>query len=376
MTSHERTKPLTTADRCVLEGVQRDLSDLPDEDRVLSPTTILQVAARPPDLVEPRGEICGVRVDDPLDLSDAAVKRPLRFKKTTFKQTVTLERAQVPMVAFVDCKLPGGLRAAEIIVDGDLSVCLSTIDNGINIDGARIGGNLVCRGATITAPPPRPRGRPEECDALRAEGVAVGQVIYLDWHDDETSGKVAPFEATGRIFLVGAKVGGSLVCRYATLTNPNGYTLAADLAEITQGVFFSNNVVAKGAIRFGGAKLGIVHCTASKLSADSEARHPAFSLLHAEVPLGVTFNDEEDKGPKDQEKRRVIANGAIQLSGAHIGSTLTLEGVELRCGGLGDRRWSPRTPASTGRSCSSASTSTEASISSKRPFPLSKTTYT
>ena len=79
---------------------------------------------------------------------------------------------------------------------------------------ARIGGQLVCTGATL---------RNDSCPALNAEGLRADQDVILD----------EEFEAigsgnTGAVHLLNAQIGGYLNCGGATLSNDSGPALNAE----------------------------------------------------------------------------------------------------------------------------------------------------
>ena len=98
----------TAGERRVLaeapSGELVDLSDLSDEDRVVSPDVIRRLCVGPEAHdVDPRGiRIKGARIVAPLDLSFCTVPHPLRFETTTFDATPDLSGAHLPALSIVD----------------------------------------------------------------------------------------------------------------------------------------------------------------------------------------------------------------------------------------------------------------------------------
>jgi hypothetical protein len=64
------------------------------------------------------------------------------------------------------------------------------------------------------------------------------------------------FTAVGKVRLLGARVGGTLVCIDGTFHNAGGHALDCDQAQITGGVFLSGGFTAEGEVRLLGAAIG------------------------------------------------------------------------------------------------------------------------
>jgi hypothetical protein len=100
-----------------------DLSDLPEEERVVSGSLIRRLCvSKEAQDVDPLGiRIKDARIVDLVDLSYCMVARPLRFEATTFDMTPDLIGAQLPALWFEDCTLPGllanGIRTGHLRLD-------------------------------------------------------------------------------------------------------------------------------------------------------------------------------------------------------------------------------------------------------------------
>src|SRR5215211_4216402 len=269
-------------------GLLVDLSDLPDDQRVVSADLIrrLCVAEEPKD-VDPRGiRIKGARIVDPLDLSYCTVAHPLRFEATTFAVVPDLVGADLPAVWFEHCSLPG--VRADGLRTGSFSLDSSRVSGQVRLIGARIDGQLSCVGATLSN---------EGGLALSADQAEISGGVFLN----------DGFIATGAVRLLDARIGG-LECANATLSNKGGDALDADGAEITGGVFLGRRFSATGAVRLLAARIGgQLRCADATLS---NKGGDALSAEGAEITGGVFL------------RGGFRATGAVGLFGARIGGQL------------------------------------------------------
>jgi hypothetical protein len=185
------------------------LSDLSDEERVVSPDVIRRLCVGPEAKdVDPRGiRIKGAHIVEPLDLSFCTVPHPLRFEETTFDATPDLSGARLPALFIEGCSLPG-LRADGMRTDV-LGLGSSEMLGEVRLPGARITPSSPARGRRLTN---------EGGDALSADEAEItGDAFFSDG-----------FSATGEVRLLGARIGGQLNCSGATLTNEGGDALYAN----------------------------------------------------------------------------------------------------------------------------------------------------
>jgi hypothetical protein len=274
-----------------------DLSDLPDEQRVVSADTIRRLCVAPESkTVDPRGiRIKHARILELLDLSLCTVPHPLGFVATTFDAIPDLSWAHLPALWIEGCSLPG-LLANGIRVDGDLRLGSSGVSSEVQLRGAKIGGQLDCSGGTLSN---------EGGDALSADGAEIDGDVFLS----------GGFEATGAVRLPGARIGGQVACSGGTLSSEGGDALVADGAGIGGDVFLSDGFEAIGEVRLPGARIGgQVACVGGTLSNEGGN---ALSADIAEIDGDVFLSDGFE------------AIGEVRLRGAKIGGQLDCTGANL-----------------------------------------------
>lgn len=118
-------------------------------------------------------------------------------------------------------------------------------DGAIYLLGARINGNLECRGAHV--------GSGNNGHALYAERMTVGGDVYLDSYPGQRS-----FTADGTVYLLSAEIGGVLSCRGAQLraSGASGGSLFAQRMIVGRDVYLNDGFSASGAIQLKAATIG------------------------------------------------------------------------------------------------------------------------
>lgn len=141
---------------------------------------------------------------------------------------------------------------------------------GLLIYGAKITGRLDLSSSTVPFPLTFTRCRlaPDAGDdhsadlsfvtipALRLNGSSTKS---LDLSGAEVKGDVSlgvRFSAEGEVQLVGARIGGSLLCGGGSFRNPLDNALTADRIEVKGSVFLRNGFSADGTVRLVGAQIG------------------------------------------------------------------------------------------------------------------------
>jgi hypothetical protein len=121
------------------------------------------------------------------------------------------------------------------------------------------------------------------------------------------------FRANGEVRLPGATISGDLVCRGATLSNPNSCALLAEEAKVDGTVHLDNGFHAQGEVLLSGAVIGgDLACGGARLS---NSQGHALSADRTKVGGGVYL----DEG--------FHAEGEVRLLGAEIGGSLTCNGA-------------------------------------------------
>jgi len=200
-------------------------------------------------------QVIGAKIEGSLDLSFAQMEFPLAFSRCAFMQAIRLDLAAV---RFLD--LSGSSVSASQIWD-DAS------------------------GQEVTT-------------ALEARGLQVESDIWL------SNG----FSATGRVWLIGASIGGCLQCENGTFNNETGIALGAEGAEIKGTVLLSNGFSAKGMVWLSGATIGgYLQCENGTFNNETGI---ALGAEGAEIKGTVLL------------RNGFSAKGMVWLSGATIGGSL------------------------------------------------------
>jgi hypothetical protein len=297
--SVDPARKLTVGDQRLVAGAKSgvfvDLSDLSDDDRVVSASCLrgLCIGAEPIE-VDPRGiQVKAARVSGLLDLRFCNVAYPLWLQDATFGEVPTLSHSRLAALVFLRCRLPG-LSAYGIRVDHFVSLNSSEITGEAELSGAKIEGTLDCSATTLTN---------EGGLALNLDGCEVGSSVFLPG-----------MNATGEVNLAGARIGGQLNCAGATLRNEGGRALSASAVKIeTSGSLADVNTV--GAVDFAGARLGgQLDCAGATLQNEGGR---ALNLSGADVEAGVFL------------RGRFSATGEVDLSFARLGGQLDCAGATL-----------------------------------------------
>jgi hypothetical protein len=272
-----------------------DLSDLPDDDRVISADLIrgLCVGAKATG-VDPRGlRVKVARIVGQLDLSFCEAPHPLRFEDTSFEKVPLLSHSRLTALVFLACRLPG-LTGLGTRVEQFLSLSKSEIMGEVQLDEAQIEGTLDCSGATLAN---------EGGTALSADTTKVGGNAWL-----------LELNAIGAVSIPRAKMGGTFDCSGAMLANEGGSALVLTLAEVGSSAFLGA-VSAIGAVELGGAKIGgqLDFAGATLANEGGDALNLSGAEIGADVFLRGGFS----------------AAGQVSLPNAKIGGELDCSGAML-----------------------------------------------
>jgi hypothetical protein len=191
--------------------------------------------------------------------ADALKVRGNFFVRGSFTSTGAIHLVDAEIGGNLECRgvhlrgsnLQGNTLNAERITVGS-QIFLDQgfrADGGIYLLGARINGNLECRGAQISG------GRNGR--ALYAERMTVGGDLYLDSYPDSYPGH-RNFTADGAVYLLNADIGGTLSCKGAQLTasgTPDG-SLFGQRMTVARDVYLDDGFSALGTIQLKAAIIG------------------------------------------------------------------------------------------------------------------------
>ncbi len=192
--------------------------------------------------------VCGAWIEGELDLEGAESSVGLRCEHCSFSRAPNFRGAQIRgVLSLVNCRLPGVL-AERMVCSGSVWIRSgSAIEGEVGLVGARIGGDLVCSGASM-----HNQGK---C-ALRVDGAMIDGAVFLDG-----------LTSRGEVRLVGAQIAGDLVCSGSLLDGMGQPALSADRAFIKGTVFLDESFISVGEVRLLGAHVaGDFECTGASMT--------------------------------------------------------------------------------------------------------------
>lgn len=256
---------------------------------------------------------------------------------------VSLERMRVPVLRLngltIDVTRPGAavlLTGAHI--SGDLRcerVAITTVKGpAMHADGLIVGQNARLTGCLST--------QSGENGSVRLVGAHIGgQLICsgltivnklgpalvcdglaVDQHTVFGGSRISGSAALGAARFPGAHVGGQLQCNGATIVNTNGPALNCDGLVVDQDAYitgsFATESSGEGTVRLVRAHIGVLHCKSATISNKSG---PALNCdgLTVDGMAYLAGNFSTDSNP----------HGAIRLRGAHVGGQLDCEGATV-----------------------------------------------
>lgn len=147
-------------------------------------------------------------------------------------------------------------------------------------------------------------------DALSADGAKIAGDVFL----------AKDVRAEGMVRLIGAEIGGDLVCISGRLINKGSYALAADRARVAGDVFLSGGFCSEGEVRLLGAKIGgSLSCLGGRFV---NTGGDALNAERADIAGGVSLRD------------GFRAEGLVKFMDTKIGSFLDCDnGLFINTGG-------------------------------------------
>lgn len=170
----------------------------------------------------------------PLDLAYCTARGATMLHFCRFPEEPRLEQARLQLLSLDNSQLDQGLFAQGARIKGSLFLSTLTATGTVDVNAARIGGQLACAGATLDG---------KDGMALNAQGVTVGQGFFL-----------RNLSATGTVDVNGAQIGGQLDCTGARLDGKGGWALNAQRLRVTQSLIFRS---------LGGAVIGRINLIAA-----------------------------------------------------------------------------------------------------------------
>ena len=190
--------------------------------------------------------IVGAIISDVLNMEFCEAKFPVRFRNCSFASKIKLQQLTCPELGFSGCTLKKGIDALGAKVAGDVHLTKVNAKDQVRLSGAVIGGQLDCTGGSFWN-----KGK----IALNAQGIKVAGIVFL----------CNEFNAEGAVWLLGAEIGGQLICR-GSFQNEGRNALIAQSVKVAADVLLVppkhgqkeewENFSANGQVSFANATIG------------------------------------------------------------------------------------------------------------------------
>ena len=277
----------------------------------------LLVAPEPWPIRLPGVRVCGATIDGRLDLADCAGPSgagvpSLTLERCAIAEGIDCSNARLARLSLRGSRI-GEVTARGLRVDGAMDVSgVSPFAEAAWIDahGVVIDGDLLCRGARLSIPSPRPGiGHRDARYALRLSGAEIRGSIDL----------MGEFTAIGGVSLDTAHVTGDLVARGARIGAGEGDAIGAQAARVDGVVILGDGFVAAGVIWLMGARIaGTLDMNGARLiNRSDDGQSVVLAADTAEIGGSVLL------------RNGFAAEGAISLRGTRIGSSLECDGASL-----------------------------------------------
>ena len=247
-------------------------------------------------------KISDARIENKLDLSFLKADFPICFDKTNFSESIDIRLSNI----------------------ASLFITNSKIEDGIQLNGAKINGQLNFKGSHFE----KKENEEEEKDAINAENTFVNGHAFLC--DDRKGNK---FYSKGQVNLANIKINGNLDCTEATFEAPNPKkdnisppkALNFNFSKITGNVWLNEKFKAIGEVCFIGANIGgSLYCN------DAKFYNLSGRAIHAKmIEVGKDVFLDKISNQLDSEENGFCAHGEVKFSGGKIAGQLRCEGAEF-----------------------------------------------
>ncbi|WP_309665032.1 hypothetical protein [Tabrizicola sp.] len=242
----------------------------------------------------------GAHIPETLDLRFTKCRGRCALDACRFDGKPQFEQAKFAQLSLRGSHLPG-LFAQDMKVKGGLFLRNLTAKGTVDVNGTKIGGQLVCTGANLDGT--NPDGSMGK--ALNAQGVEVGDSLFL-----------SDMTAKGTVNLASARIGGQLSCVGANFDGAGDVAMYAHGVEIGAGIFLES-LTAKGTVYVNDSKIGgSLDCSGANLDGAGGMALGAYGIEVGGIGLGD-----------------LTAIGTVHLSGTKIAGQLYCERASLDGGG-------------------------------------------
>ena len=275
---------------------------------------------------DPRGlRLRGARIVGRLDLNHVTSAIPLTMVSCHLRDGAELADAKFPAVGVRECLIEHAdqtpLLAPRLMTDMlDLTratVVAHGVRPAVDLDGSDL-GQMTADGASLTC---------DRGSALRARQCHIRRDLRLTRFEDDDSGLVRRFEATGKgddgtIYLWGAQVDGALYC-IGEVSNESGPAVEATAARIGLAVLMT------GLQADGDGEGGTIRLQSARIGSSLMLNfgHVSNSTGPALVANGVTISG--DASFSELAASGYGEAGVISLAGAHVDGDVYWLGAKI-----------------------------------------------
>lgn len=209
-------------------------------------------------IVAPLGlSVRGARLEGPLDLSFAKVPYPVALDRCAVPSGIRMQCAEIASFAMLGTS-SGPIAADLVNVAGVVFFCNGFKATGeVSFRWATIRGAFLCAQSTFT----NKGAKALDCsrahlstDIIFAQDCKLeGDVSFAGASIQGSLRLGEGFSVEGETCLVGASLGGQLLCRGGRFTNHSGPSINAEKLQVDGDVFLSDGFTAQGAVNLSGA---------------------------------------------------------------------------------------------------------------------------
>jgi hypothetical protein len=250
-------------------------------------------------------------------LTDTEASKKISQKGLTIKEAIITEKLDfeglcfMNYLAFEECKFSAGILLDRAQISS-LSLKGSEINGTLKMIGINVKGQLNFKGLKII-----PKNTQDK--SLTMQFAKVDGCVFLD----------EGFNTSGEVNLIGAHIGGSLICRNGNFLNENGRAINAKRAKIYGDVLLNKTIKGKqdsndistqkpnivGEVKLCGAEIGgQLTCNGTYISVVNNKNKSSSTNEHAIIAQGAII-----KGPV-LLGHGFKADGMVNLFNAKIGA--------------------------------------------------------
>lgn len=245
-------------------------------------------------------QLAGANIAGALDFQGVKILCPLVFVNCYVGQPIILADATAPTISLYGSYVKSIVAFRLVTLGSVLLFRGFAVTEGVELDDAKIGGNLDCEGGNF---------HNSSGPAISADGLRVQGGVYM--RARRLGPNISPFRASNEVRLLGAHIRGDLDCSGGFFEASNGRALSVDRLVVDGDVCLRNGFRAKGEVRLLGGQLhGNLDCAQSMFC----------------NPRGTALNGDSLSVGQALLWHGFQARGSVRLVGARIKGDLNCTG--------------------------------------------------